>query len=401
MAERTATRVAFDDVVRLSKERTSDPDADGFDRYVGLDHIDPGDLRIRRWGDVADGTTFTNVFRPGQVLFGKRRAYQRKVAVADFEGVCSGDIYVLESKDRSALLPELLPFICQTDAFFEHAVGTSAGSLSPRTNWSSLAAFEFNLPSITDQHKVLAILAAIERLRLCTSDLEEALTTALMADLTANTNARFTTSKSVEKHVNYVVLGDLIDVHHGYAFSSRQFVQEDTEDPVLLVPANFTLSGRLKFRTTKRFCGEVPERFRLPAGELVVLMTDLTPSARLLGAPGIVPVEPSPLLHNQRIGRVEVLEPALVSKEFVFYCFLGEPLRRQIRAASAGSTVHHTSPSEIRALQIGVPSTEDQAALCTRWSALHDAIEAAGHRAQKVLELRSLACNRLLGGAGS
>jgi type I restriction enzyme S subunit len=51
--------------------------------------MDPSDLRSRRWGNVADGVTFTSVFQPGQVLFGKRRAYQRKVAVADFAGVCS------------------------------------------------------------------------------------------------------------------------------------------------------------------------------------------------------------------------------------------------------------------------------------------------------------------------
>ena len=87
------TRVAFGEVVRLSKERAPDPEAAGLTRYVGLEHIDPGDLTIRRWGSVSDGTTFTNVFRPGQVLFGKRRAYLRKVAVpADFSGVCSGDI---------------------------------------------------------------------------------------------------------------------------------------------------------------------------------------------------------------------------------------------------------------------------------------------------------------------
>lgn len=139
-------RVKFGDVVRLSKARSSDPIADGYDRYVGLDHIEPEDLRIRRWGNVADGVTFTSVFKPGQVLFGKRRAYQRKVAVAEFAGVCSGDIYVLESKDPKELLPKLLPFICQTEAFFQHAVGTSAGSLSPRTNWTSLADFEFALP---------------------------------------------------------------------------------------------------------------------------------------------------------------------------------------------------------------------------------------------------------------
>lgn len=153
------TRVAFGDVVRLSKERSKDPEAEGYERVVGLEHIDPGDLRIRRWADIADGTTFTSIFRPGQVLFGKRRAYQRKVAVADFSGVCSGDIYVLEPSS-DALMPELLPFICQTDAFFDHAVGTSAGSLSPRTNWKSLASFEFMLPPIQEQARLVELLTA-------------------------------------------------------------------------------------------------------------------------------------------------------------------------------------------------------------------------------------------------
>jgi len=153
------TRVAFGDVVRLSKARVADPEAAGIERVVGLEHIEPGDLRIRRWGDVADGTTFTTLFKPGQVLFGKRRAYQRKVAVADFEGVCSGDIYVLEpANDR--LMPELLPFLCQTDAFFDHAVGTSAGSLSPRTNWTSLASFEFLLPPMQEQARLVEVMSA-------------------------------------------------------------------------------------------------------------------------------------------------------------------------------------------------------------------------------------------------
>jgi len=82
------TRVRFGDVVRLSTERCTDPLAQGIRRYVGLEHLEPGDLRIRSWGNVADGVTFTNRFRPGQVLFGKRRAYQRKVAVAEFDGIC-------------------------------------------------------------------------------------------------------------------------------------------------------------------------------------------------------------------------------------------------------------------------------------------------------------------------
>ena len=160
-------KVKFGDVIRLSKIRCADPMTEGYERFVGLEHLEPDDLRIRRWGNVSDGVTFTSVFKPGQVLFGKRRAYQRKVAVADFSGVCSGDIYVLESQDGNVLMPELLPFICQTDAFFEHAVGTSAGSLSPRTNWTSLANFEFVLPPIDEQAKILAVMRGL-------SDLDDA-----------------------------------------------------------------------------------------------------------------------------------------------------------------------------------------------------------------------------------
>ena len=150
--------MSFGDVVKLNADRCANPAAAGIERYVGLEHIEPEDLRIRRWGLVEDGTTFTNRFRPGQVLFGKRRAYQRKVAVADFEGVCSSDIYVFEPKD-DRLLPELLPFLCQTEAFYEHAVGTSAGSLSPRTNWTQLANYEFTLPPLEEQSRILDVLS--------------------------------------------------------------------------------------------------------------------------------------------------------------------------------------------------------------------------------------------------
>src|SRR5438034_6051105 len=158
VSRKSWARVAFGDVVRLSRARSADPASDGYDRYVGLEHLEPNDLTIRRWGSVAEGTTFTNVFRAGQTLFGKRRAYQRKVALADFAGVCSGDIYVLEPKDTK-LLPELLPFVCRTEDFLAHAVGTSAGSLSPRTNWESLARYEFLLPPLEEQRVLGSILS--------------------------------------------------------------------------------------------------------------------------------------------------------------------------------------------------------------------------------------------------
>lgn len=154
--------VKFGEVVTNANLVERDPEANGVERIVGLEHIDPENLHVRRWNSVADGTSFTRKFVPGQTLFGKRRAYQRKVAYAEFEGICSGDILTFEPKNRKVLLPELLPFICQSDAFFDHALDTSAGSLSPRTSWTALQDFEFPLPPLDEQKRIAEILWAAD-----------------------------------------------------------------------------------------------------------------------------------------------------------------------------------------------------------------------------------------------
>jgi type I restriction enzyme S subunit len=164
--------VKFGAVVNNANLVERDPEANGVERIVGLEHIDPENLHVRRWNSVADGTSFTRKFVPGQTLFGKRRAYQHKVAYAEFEGICSGDILTFEPKNRKVLLPELLPFICQSDAFFNHALDTSAGSLSPRTSWTALKDFEFPLPPLDEQKRIAEILwAADETVNAFTSSL--------------------------------------------------------------------------------------------------------------------------------------------------------------------------------------------------------------------------------------
>jgi type I restriction enzyme S subunit len=156
--------VKFGDVVDNMNETTRDPEAIGLDRVVGLDHMDPDSLPLKRWDNLCDlheGTSFTRVFRAGQVLFGKRRAYQRKVSLPDFDGICSGDILVFQPKNTE-LLSEFLPYLVQSDGFFDHALGTSAGSLSPRTKWQELVKYEFALPPIAEQHRIVQLISSID-----------------------------------------------------------------------------------------------------------------------------------------------------------------------------------------------------------------------------------------------
>lgn len=173
--------VKFGDVVANANLVERNPEENSITRIVGLEHIDPENLHIHRWNNIAEGTSFTRKFVPGQTLFGKRRAYQRKVAYAEFTGICSGDILAFEPKDRNILLPELLPFICQSDAFFSHALDTSAGSLSPRTSWTALKNFSFPLPPLEEQKRLAELLwaadEAVEKWNIVYADMESLLQT--------------------------------------------------------------------------------------------------------------------------------------------------------------------------------------------------------------------------------
>ena len=154
-------KVLLGDVAVEHKE-TCKGSKDGYP-IVGLEHLIPEEITLTAW-DEGSENTFSKMFRKGNVLFGRRRAYLKKAAVAPFDGICSGDITVIEAKpDR--ILPELLPFIIQNDDLFDFAVGKSAGSLSPRVKWEHLKNYEFKLPDMEKQKELAELLWAMDNMK--------------------------------------------------------------------------------------------------------------------------------------------------------------------------------------------------------------------------------------------
>ena len=144
-------KVKFDEIARECRS-TFKGDKTGV-AIVGLEHIVPNEMLVKNY-EVDTENTFSKSFKKGQILFGRRRAYQQKAGVATFDGICSGDITVIEAI-QGKVDKDLLPFIIQNERFFEHAVQGSAGSLSPRVKWEHLASYEFDLPPLSEQ-KILA-----------------------------------------------------------------------------------------------------------------------------------------------------------------------------------------------------------------------------------------------------
>lgn len=142
-------------------KRIENPSKSGMDRYVGLEHLDPGSLTVKRWGTPDQVEASKLIFKEGDVIFGRRRAYQKKVSIVNFEGICSAHALVLRGKPE-LIDPRFLPVFLSSDVFLDRAIKISVGSLSPTVNWKTLATQEFSFPPITQQAEIAELLWTLD-----------------------------------------------------------------------------------------------------------------------------------------------------------------------------------------------------------------------------------------------
>ena len=145
----------FEKLAYNISERVEPKETD-LDLYVGLEHLDADNLTIERTGKPEDviGTKL-KIYR-GDIIFGKRRAYLRKVAISHFDGIASAHSMILRANENN-IEKEFLPFFMQSEAFMERAIQISEGSLSPTIKWKTLAAQEFIIPAKEKQLRLAEI----------------------------------------------------------------------------------------------------------------------------------------------------------------------------------------------------------------------------------------------------
>jgi type I restriction enzyme S subunit len=126
----------FSQIARSISERV-EPQQTDLTTYVGLEHIDAESIHIKRFGQPSDVEGTKLRVYPGDVIFDKRRAYQRKAAIAEFDGICSAHAMVLRA-NPAVIETRLFPFFLHSDLFMHRAIDISVGSLSPTINWGTL-----------------------------------------------------------------------------------------------------------------------------------------------------------------------------------------------------------------------------------------------------------------------
>ncbi len=148
--------IAFD-----INDRIDNPSTSGYNRFVGLEHFVSGDLKIKNWGTTENLVSAMKKFKAGDVLFARRNAHLRRASMVDFDGVCSGDAFVLR-ENHNNIVRGFLAFILNTDTLWDYAIANAAGTMSKRVKWRDLANYEFLFPPKAQQAKIAELLWAAD-----------------------------------------------------------------------------------------------------------------------------------------------------------------------------------------------------------------------------------------------
>lgn len=219
---------------------------------VGLEHLIPGQVELTQWSEDADNT-FTKSFKKGQMLFGRRRAYLKKAALAPFDGICSGDITVIEAIPER-IMPELLPFVIQNDSLFDYAVEKSAGSLSPRVKWEHLKNYEFELPEMDHQRELVDLLWAMTRTKKAYKELvkqTDELVKSQFIEMTQGAKWHSTCMGNIATYIN------------GAAFKPRDWSQEGK--PIIRIQNLNDPTAEFNY-----FTGELDKKYLVQPGDVLV-----------------------------------------------------------------------------------------------------------------------------------
>ena len=300
----------------------------------------------KEFSEVSSGYTY---FKDNDVLLSKVTPCFENGKAGIARGLINGigfgssELYVLRPNEQ--VLPEWIYFSVMRPIFRDSAIAqmTGTGGLQ-RVPRSYVEDFKIPLPPLEIQKEIVAEIESYQK----------------VIDGARAILDNYRPHISIQPDWPLVKLGELCEIEHGFAFKGEFFVQEGPENlPVLLTPGNFMQGGGLYFteKNTKRYSGDVPDGFRLKRGDLVLVMTDLSPMMKILGMPAII--EADQYLHNQRIGKV-VLKSKQVLKSYLRYALLLDGVNGRIKREATGSTVRHTSPSRILSIEIPLPSLETQ-----------------------------------------
>ena len=373
--------VAFGDVVRHVKDRV-DAVASGLERYVAGEHMDSDRLAIRRWGRIGDGylgPAFQMRFQPGHVLYGSRRTYLRKVAVPAFPGVCANTTFVCAPKN-DRLRPDFLALIMQTEAFHEHSVAQSKGSVNPYVNWKDIARYRFRLPPLEVQARLCRLFGAVEKSLTAWDEVEAE--TRRTVDVTATRLFSDVQTRSCDELCTHITVGIVVKPAALYAEQGVLALRG-----LNVFPNRFLLDDVVRIREDAH---AQHVKSQICQGDVLVVRTG-RPGDAAVATPEVVGANCIDLIIA-RCG--ERLRPEYLAR------FLNSPAaRRAFLVGAVGTAQQHFNVGALKRLLVPCPSLAQQDAALAVLRQGERLLERAAGQSERTERLKRRALQDLITGS--
>jgi type I restriction enzyme S subunit len=365
--------------------------------YVGLEHVDPGEPTLKRWGAPEDVRSAKTRFAPGDILYGKLRPYLDKSVLAPFAGICSTDILVFRAQADRAIA-EFLVSAIHTKPFLEHAVSTTAGVNHPRTSWNALKVHGLAVPPLAEQRAIAGVLRTVqgakeacERVLAATRQLKQSLLHHLFTygpvpfTQAARVPLRETAAGEKPEHWQVVPLGDICDVRNGVAFEADDYVGEGVLNFRIV---NIKADGRLDIRSDVKFLpasfAEQFAEYLLNSEDILLVMVGATRGKLAFITPEVLPA-----LMNQNMWRVVSGDARVPQRYLYFYLLHAVPIFAKTYSEEARGFF---SKAHFRKFPVAFPSAPSELAEIAAQLAAVDAklAEEESRRAALVAIFQSL-----------
>ncbi len=326
----------FDEIAqKISK--TIDPNETTLETYVGLEHIDAEDLHIRRKGSPDDVKGGKLRCYPGDIIFGKRRAYQRKAAIVDFDGICSAHAFVLRANSE-VIDSKLFPFFLHSDQFMHRMVDISVGGLSPTINWGDLKHQEFLLPPKDQQAQLAKLLWAMDEV----IEKEKEVLRSVERSYLVKIEKELLNKKS--KKTYFKDLGEII---RGVGYKPNDLLDSYTIDTCVILRSNNIFESKINYDDVKILnLQKVKSSQILNTGDFAICMSN--GSKDLVGKSAIYFDDGK----NVSIGSfcAGFRPKNNLSQRIVQHLFASDSYRYGIKRILSGSAINNLKPSDIDSL---------------------------------------------------
>ena len=343
-------RYKFDQIAFNSTDKKKPVDEDK-EHYIGLEHLDSGSLKVTRWGSEIAPKGEKLLMKKGDVLFGKRRAYQKKVAIAPFDGIFSAHGMVLRPK-TDVIDPDFFPLFIASDYFLEAAIKISVGSLSPTINWRDLKELEFDLPPIPVQQKLAKVLWAINDTKGAYQQLIQETDELVKSQFIE----MFGTAKDNPKELPVMQIGQFAEVKGGKRLpKGEDYSSIKTEHPYVRVvdminhSVNIPALVYLKPSTFEKIA-----RYTISSKDVYISI------AGTIGQIGTIPssIEGANLTENA--AKIVLQRNSPVDRDYLMW-YLSLPAgAEQIEAKTMNTTQPKLALCRIEEIEVLIPSLEEQ-----------------------------------------